>query len=105
MQVVNNLIDLRTALRDIRALGKTIAFVPTMGNLHEGHLTLIQTARQQADFVVASIFINPTQFGENEDLSGYPRTLEADQKHLPGRFPTFFIDFTYVFNNCCTEAG
>ena len=82
MQLVNNLIDLRTALRDIRAQGKTIAFVPTMGNLHEGHLTLIQTARQQADFVVASIFINPTQFGENEDLSGYPRTLEADQKHL-----------------------
>ena len=82
MQVVNNLVDLRHALNAVRAQGKTVAFVPTMGNLHEGHLTLIKTARQQADFVVASIFINPTQFGENEDLSGYPRTLDADQKHL-----------------------
>jgi len=82
MKIVNNLVDLRTELASVRAQGKTIAFVPTMGNLHEGHLQLVKTALLHADFVVASIFVNPTQFGENEDLSGYPRTLEEDKKHL-----------------------
>jgi pantoate--beta-alanine ligase len=53
-----------------------------MGNLHEGHLKLVKKGLEAADFVVASIFVNPTQFGENEDLSGYPRTLEEDKKHL-----------------------
>jgi len=82
MQVVSTLEDLRSTLANIRAQGKTIAFVPTMGNLHEGHLKLIKTARAHADFVVSSIYVNPTQFGENEDISGYPRTLEEDKKHL-----------------------
>ncbi len=82
MLVVTNLIDLRNALAEVRAQGKKIAFVPTMGNLHEGHLKLIKTAREHADFVVSSIFINPTQFGENEDISAYPQTLEQDKKHL-----------------------
>jgi pantoate--beta-alanine ligase len=82
MKVIENLIDLRRELDAVRAQGKTIAFVPTMGNLHEGHLKLIKRARQSADFVVSSIFINPTQFGENEDIGAYPKTLEADKKHL-----------------------
>lgn len=82
MIIADNLADLRTELAKIRAEGKRIAFVPTMGNLHEGHLALVKKAREKADFVVASIFINPTQFGENEDLSGYPITLEDDKKHL-----------------------
>jgi pantoate--beta-alanine ligase len=82
MIVVESLAELRTELDAIRAQGKTIAFVPTMGNLHEGHLKLVKRAREAADFVVSSIFINPTQFGENEDIGAYPKTLEADKKHL-----------------------
>lgn len=82
MKVVDNLADLRAELAAVRAQGKTIAFVPTMGNLHEGHLKLVKKGLKKADFVVASIFVNPTQFGENEDLSAYPRTLEEDKKHL-----------------------
>lgn len=61
---------------------KNIAFVPTMGNLHVGHIHLVELARQQADCVVASIFVNPLQFGANEDLDSYPRTLAADCEKL-----------------------
>jgi pantoate--beta-alanine ligase len=82
MKVVESLADLRQELNIVRAQGKTIAFVPTMGNLHEGHLKLIKRAKECADFVVSSIFINPTQFGENEDIGAYPKTLESDKKHL-----------------------
>jgi pantoate--beta-alanine ligase len=71
---------LRTYLRGIRAEGKTIGFVPTMGALHEGHLTLIRRARADCDLVLVSIFVNPTQFGPNEDFAAYPRNLARDQK-------------------------
>lgn len=82
MKTVASLDDLRRHLSELRAGGKTVAFVPTMGNLHEGHMRLVDRAHEEADVVVASIFINPTQFGENEDLSGYPQTLEDDKKRL-----------------------
>lgn len=82
MKTVATLDALREALAEFRSEGKTVALVPTMGNLHYGHMQLIERARAEADVVVASIFINPTQFGENEDLSGYPRTLEEDKKKL-----------------------
>lgn len=82
MRTETTLNGLRAALRAARQAGKSIALVPTMGNLHEGHISLIKTARQRADVVVASIFVNPTQFGANEDFDQYPRTLAADSALL-----------------------
>ena len=83
MQTVKTLQMLRTALAQLRGHSETrIALVPTMGALHEGHLTLVRRARAEADHVVASIFINPMQFGANEDLDAYPRQLAADAAML-----------------------
>lgn len=73
---------LRTRVRGWKAAGQSVAFVPTMGNLHRGHLALIAQARGLAERVVCSIFVNPTQFGPNEDYARYPRTLEADAAAL-----------------------
>lgn len=73
---------LRATLDAARRSGKTIAFVPTMGNLHAGHISLMRQAREQADLVVASIFVNRLQFGPNEDFDQYPRTFEADCSQL-----------------------
>lgn len=82
MQTFNSTAQLQSALQDARQAGKRIGFVPTMGNLHEGHISLVKLAQQHCDFVVVSIFVNPLQFGANEDLSTYPRTLTADQEKL-----------------------
>lgn len=82
MNTVKTVRELRAAVARARSEGKRIGFVPTMGNLHSGHAALVTKAAQRVDFVVASIFVNPLQFGANEDLDSYPRTLAADQERL-----------------------
>ena len=82
MLVVESITGLRREIAALRRAGKRIAFVPTMGNLHAGHLKLVQIARQHADVVVASIYVNPLQFGPKEDFGAYPRTPDDDKKAL-----------------------
>ncbi|WP_410209468.1 pantoate--beta-alanine ligase [Aquirhabdus sp.] len=82
MRTETTIQGLHAALSPVRASRKSIGFVATMGNLHEGHLKLVQEASQLCDVVVVSIFVNPTQFGPNEDFANYPRTFEADSNLL-----------------------
>ncbi len=80
MQIINTIVELKSALKPLSLENKSIGFVPTMGALHDGHISLIKKARIQNDIVVVSIFINPTQFLANEDLSKYPTKYESDTK-------------------------
>ncbi len=82
MQVFHHVESIRKTLNDARRDGKRIGFVPTMGNLHNAHLALVETAQTKADVVVCSIFVNRLQFGLNEDWDKYPRTLERDSEKL-----------------------
>ncbi len=78
MQVFSTITALQATLNDWRDKGNKIAFVPTMGGLHAGHLALVEFAKQKADKVIVSVFVNPTQFGENEDFDQYPKSLDQD---------------------------
>jgi len=82
MRTVGDLRSLRACVRAWKQEGQRVGFVPTMGNLHAGHFSLVELARRQADRVVASVFVNPTQFGPNEDFTRYPRTLAEDSVGL-----------------------
>jgi pantoate--beta-alanine ligase len=78
LEIIYEIEDMQAYSNALRRDGKTIGYVPTMGNLHEGHLDLIRVARSSADVAVASVFVNPTQFGKDEDFDRYPRTLSRD---------------------------
>lgn len=81
----SRIVDVREIVRGWHRAGETVAFVPTMGNLHDGHYALVEHARRIASRVVASVFVNPTQFGPSEDFARYPRTLDADAAGLAER--------------------
>ncbi|WP_369938909.1 pantoate--beta-alanine ligase [Xanthomonas medicagonis] len=84
IETITDLARLRAVVSGWKRQGLRVAFVPTMGNLHAGHFSLVMLARQYADRVVSSVFVNPTQFGPNEDFTRYPRTPEADTSGLEG---------------------
>ncbi len=91
MELIQKSEALKSLIQQKKSLGKTIGFVPTMGALHAGHLSLIERAQKECDVVVCSIFINPTQFNEQSDLDKYPRTLEADSALIQS-----FCDYLFV---------
>jgi pantoate--beta-alanine ligase len=82
MRTVQTVSELRRALAPLREQGKRIGFIPTMGALHEGHMSLVEMSKKQVDVTVVSVFVNPTQFGPNEDFARYPRTVEEDARLL-----------------------
>ncbi|MCC5811562.1 MAG: pantoate--beta-alanine ligase [Ectothiorhodospiraceae bacterium] len=84
MQLIHDVAQLRETVRAWKRAGQQVGLVPTMGNLHDGHISLVDQAREQAQRLVATVFVNPLQFGEGEDYQTYPRTLEADAERLRG---------------------
>src|SRR3989304_3233777 len=94
-KLVSSIAELRSALSAARKAGKRIGLVPTMGALHEGHLSLVRASKQDCDCTVVSIYVNPTQFGPQEDFAQYPRTLSQDIEALAG----CDVEFVFVPSN------
>src|SRR5271167_2359914 len=92
MKICSTITETRAACRDARASRKRLGLVPTMGALHDGHLSLVRAAKAECDVVVVSIFVNPLQFGPNEDLAKYPRTFDRDCELLESEG----IDFLFA---------
>jgi pantoate--beta-alanine ligase len=82
MLILTSAAEVSAVSKEAHRAGKRVGFIPTMGALHEGHLSLVRTARAQSDVVIASVFVNPTQFGPKEDFSKYPRNVEQDSAML-----------------------
>ncbi len=92
MQLIYTLSQLKSSLDEVRNIRKTIGFIPTMGALHVGHLSLVSSSKKENDVTVVSIFVNPTQFNDKDDLKNYPRNLESDLEKLK----TTGVDFVFV---------
>ena len=92
MEIIRTINELKKRVNDVKAQGKTVGLVPTMGALHAGHVSLIERARRENDYVVVSVFVNPTQFNNPEDLKTYPRTEEADCEKLRDAG----VDFAFI---------
>jgi len=99
IKIVDKIKDMQSLSNKIRKEGRSISFVPTMGALHEGHLSLMRTAKEKCDFLVVSIFVNPTQFGPGEDFNKYARDLEGDIKKISiiGVDAVFFPDVDEIY--------
>lgn len=115
MKVIHDAEELQQTALALRAQGKKIALVPTMGNLHAGHASLMDAARSRADALIVSVFVNPTQFGPNEDYEKYPRTLDADKKvceahgvdilFAPSPAEIYAPDFSvFITENSCSQG-
>lgn len=107
MLIFKQLSELRAWRNELRQQGKTLAFVPTMGNLHQGHISLVKQAHKHADVVITSIFVNPMQFGENEDLDAYPRTFQADCEKLEAEnnHAVFYPNVKEMYPNGLTKQS
>ncbi|MCH8903474.1 MAG: pantoate--beta-alanine ligase [Bacteroidetes bacterium] len=107
MNIVKKLRELKEALDEVRTKGVSVGFVPTMGSLHEGHLSLIRQAKQNTQYVVASIFVNPTQFGESRDYEMYPHTYEKDEQLLrnAGTDLLFYPDLQEIYPGMSSGSG
>ena len=82
MKIISAISEMKALVSSLKKSGKTISLIPTMGNLHQGHVSLVEKARKENDMVAVSIFVNPTQFGPSEDFNNYPRTLDEDLKKI-----------------------